>query len=124
MCHFILLLPVLALPVFWVFSLSIAIPLYAASMVASIVLYLLLIKGMRMPRLNGVDEMVGRTGRVVRVDARRIMLLVDGEYWMADGDTADFKLCDEALINAIDGLRLKVSSPNTATVKGASSCKA
>jgi membrane protein implicated in regulation of membrane protease activity len=107
MCHLLLLLPVLALPVFWLWPLSIALPLYVATLVPSIAIYVLAMKTMRLPRVNGADGIVGRMGQVVRVDSRGITLQVGGEYWGADDD-GDFEVGDQALVTGIDRLSLKV----------------
>jgi inner membrane protein len=80
MCHLVLLLPVLALPVFWLWPLSIAVPVYGLAVAFSIALYLLAMKTMSMPRLNGSDGIVGRTGRVVEIGARGVTLRLGGEY--------------------------------------------
>jgi len=108
MCHLLLLLPAFALPVFWLLPLSIALPVYAAALVPSIAVYVLAMKTMRLPLLNGADGIVGRIGQVVRVDRSGITLQVGGEYWEADADDGDFEVGDRALVTGIDRLRLKV----------------
>jgi len=107
-CHLLLLLPVFALPVFWLWPLSIALAVYTAALVPSIAVYVLAMKTMRLPRLNGAEGVVGRMGQAVRVDRRGITLQVGGEYWGADADDGDFQVGDRALVTGIDRLRLKV----------------
>jgi len=121
MCHLLLLLPVFALPVFWLWPLPIAVAVYTAALVPSIVVYVLAMKTMRLPRLNGADGIVGRMGHVVRVDRRGITLQVCGEYWGADSDDGDFEVGDPALVTGIDRLRLKVRkrAPVGARTEGA-----
>jgi membrane protein implicated in regulation of membrane protease activity len=106
-----LLLPVLALQVFWLWPLSVAAPIYGVAVALSIAVYALAMKTMRMPRLNGSDGIVGRLGRVVQVGARRVTLQLGGEYWRAGVEGADFKVGDQALVTGIDRLRLKAGRP-------------
>ena len=58
MCHLVLLLPVFALPVFWLLPPAVATVLYAAVAAISLVLYLYTFKAMRKPRLNGAEAMI------------------------------------------------------------------
>jgi inner membrane protein len=121
MCHLLLLLPVLALPVFWLWPLSIAVPVFTVALVPSIAVYVLAMQTMRLPRLNGADGIVGRTGRVVRADRRGVTLQLGGEYWGADADDGNFEVGDRALVTGIDRLRLKVRkrAPVGASTEGA-----
>ena len=115
-----LLLPVLALPMFWLWPPSIAVPVYALVVALSLAVYVLAIRMMRMPRLNGADSIVGKTGRVVRVDERGMTLQIGSEYWSADGGGEKFEVGDRALITGIDRLRLTLGRfPAHDTERGA-----
>lgn len=118
MCHLVLLLPVLALPVFWLWPPSIAVPVYALAVALSLAVYALAIRTMRMPRLNGSDGIIGKTGRVVRVDERGVTLQIGGEYWAADAGGEKFEVGDRALVTGIDRLRLAVGRPAQAVSGG------
>ena len=78
MCHVLLGLPLLALPVFWIWSLSVAAPVYGVVAVASLALYAYALKAMRMPRLNGAEAMVGASGTVAAVGDQAVVVGVDG----------------------------------------------
>lgn len=108
MCHLLLLLPVLALPVFWIWPLGIALPLYAAAAGIALAVYALALKAWRTPVVNGTQVLLGATGRVVRVGERDVTLWVGSELWSADIDGAPLALGDEAVVVAIDRLRLTV----------------
>ena len=123
MCHLVLLLPVLALPVFWLWPLSIAIPVYGLAVALSLAVYVLAMKTMRLPRLNGTDAIVGRVGRVVATGRRGVTVQLGGEYWGADVEGTELKVGDEALVTGIDRLRLKAERPGHASMKGGASCK-
>lgn len=124
MCHVVLLLPILALPVFWIWPLSVAGPLYGLAVAVALAVYRLAMQAMRMPRLNGADAMVGRTGRVVQVSARGVTLQLNGEYWGADADGAEFHVGDDAFVTGIDRLRLKVARPGDVATGSGGICRA
>lgn len=107
MCHFLLLLPVLALPVFWVWPLSISGPLYAFVAIVSVFVYQLVWKAWKTPPANGLQNLIGETGRVVRVGPRNVTLQLGGELWTADVEGPPLALGERAVVEGIDGLRLK-----------------
>lgn len=108
MCHLVLLLPVFALPVFWLLPLSVATPVYAAVAVISLVLYAYTFRAMRQPHLNGAEAMLGETGSVVDVGEGGARLFFHGELWRADVEGEPLAVGDEARIVGIEGLRLRV----------------
>ncbi len=108
MCHLLLLLPVLALPVFWIWPLGIALPVYATAAGISLSVYALALKAWKAPIVNGTQVLLGVTGRVVRVGNRDVTLWVGSELWCADVDGEPLALGDEAVVVAIDRLRLTV----------------
>ena len=108
MCHLLLLLPFIALPVFWLWPASIAVPVYAAAALATGVLYWYWLKSARMPKLNGAEAMLGARGRVVGRQELRVTLFFHGELWRADADGEPIAVGDEAVVVGIEGLRLRV----------------
>jgi len=107
MCHLLLLLPVLALPVFWLWPLSVAGPVYAVVVVVSVLVYQLVWKAWKAPPANGPQKLIGETGRVVRVGPRNVTLQLGGELWTADVQGARLAVGERAVVVGIDGLRLK-----------------
>jgi len=110
MCHLLLLLPVLALPVFWLWPLGVALPVYATAAAVSVAVYVLALKVWKAPLVNGTQALIGATGRVVRVGARDVTLQLGGELWTADIDGAPLALGERAVVVAIEGLRLTARS--------------
>ncbi len=108
MCHLLLLLPVIALPVLWLLSPMIAVPTYAAVALAALVFYAYAWKVMRMRRLNGAEGMLGEKGRVVQASGRQATLFFHGELWRAEVEGEPLALGDEALVVGIEGLRLRI----------------
>jgi hypothetical protein len=65
MCHIALLLPLLALPVLWMWPLAVSVPTYAAVAIVSAAIYCYAILAMRRPVETGAEAMVGATGKIV-----------------------------------------------------------
>lgn len=108
MCHILLLLPVLALPVFWIWPPEIAFPVWGTAAAVALAVYVLVYKAWRMPLANGPQVLLGATGRVVSLGERHVTLRVGRELWLADVKGAPLSLGDEGEVVAIDGLRLTV----------------
>jgi len=117
MCHLLLLLPVLALPVFWVLPLGIALPVYTAAAGIALAVYALALKAWRTPVVNGTQVLLGATGRVVRVGKRETTLWVGSELWSADVDGVPLALGDEAVVVAVDRLRLTVRNARSGNAR-------
>ena len=108
MCHLLLLLPLLALPVLWLLPAPVAIPIYASAVLVSGIVYWHAWKSARMPKLNGAEGMLGARGRVTNSDQRSTTLFVRGELWSADATGEALSVGDEAVVVGIEGLRLRV----------------
>lgn len=106
MCHVLLLLPVLALPVFWIWPAEIALPVYGVAAAVPFGIYALVYWAWKVPLAHGPQMLIGATGHVVSVEGRRVTLRVRGELWLADARGELLKQGEEAEVTAIDGLRL------------------
>jgi len=115
MCHFLLLLPVLALPAFWIWPVETALPVYGTAVAVALAVYALAYKAWKMPLANGPQALLGATGRVICVGERRVTLRVRGELWLADVEGAAVSVGEEAVVVAIDGLRLTVRGFTSST---------
>jgi membrane protein implicated in regulation of membrane protease activity len=116
MCHVLLLLPVLALPVLWLWPPAIAWPVYGVATAASLGIYALVYWAWKAPLAHGSQTLLGATGRVVDVEGRRVTLRVRGELWLAEVRGGPPELGEEAEVVAIDGLRLTVRRLNGARI--------
>lgn len=83
MCHIILVLPLLALPIFMIFPLAQATFFYVLILLACAVLYWLMIKDMRRPASTGIEGMIGGIGKVIGNGVGRIKVSYKGEIWDA-----------------------------------------
>jgi membrane protein implicated in regulation of membrane protease activity len=115
-CHVLLFgLPVLGLPLFWIFPLPLALALYLPLSAVSVWLGVVVTRTLRLPVGTGVEALRGRSGRVVTVDRWSALVQLDGEgeLWRA--------ICSEplALKQAVDildveGLTLIVGAAHPA----------
>jgi len=108
MCHLILLLPVVALPLFWLAPPSLSIPVYAAVVVVSGWVYAYAIKAMRLPLQSEDERLRQDVGTVSAVEPRgqcRIEIL--GESWQASCPDS-VQQGDLVKVTGRDGLTLRV----------------
>jgi membrane protein implicated in regulation of membrane protease activity len=85
-CHVLLFgLPVLGLPLFWIFPWPLALALYLPLSAVSVGLGVVVMRTLRLPVSTGVEGLRGRSGHVVTVDGRSVMVKLDGdaELWRA-----------------------------------------
>lgn len=108
MCHLILALPILALPVLWLLPPGVAVPVYAVTVGIAIAVYATAIKAWRMPVRNGIEVLLGATGKVARLDGRRAVLNVHGELWSADLEGEPIAVGDKVVVVGFEGFHLKV----------------
>lgn len=120
MCHLILLLPVVALPVFWLLPTGAAVVLYAAVLAASIGVYWLVLQAMRAPVVTGVEALLNQTGTVRGVDGRKASVWVSSELWSADVEPGALKVGDAVEVVGTVGLLLRVRKAGRPGVAGTS----
>jgi membrane-bound ClpP family serine protease len=83
MCHLILLLPIFALPLFWIFPLDAALPSYAVITGVSFLIYIRVFQAlMRVPR-TGREAMLGKKGLVIEDIDPAGKIQYPGEIWNA-----------------------------------------
>lgn len=107
MCHLLLFLPVVALPVFWLLPLSVALPVYALALGAALWIYVLALRMARRQAMTGAEGIIGETGRVVRLEREKATLQIHGELWSVQAEGEALAVGDSARVVGIDGLRLK-----------------
>ena len=107
MCHLILMLPVLGLPVFWLLPLSESLPIYGVILALSILVYVYVMRAMRHPVETGAEEILHSTGKVIEVGAKDIGVRVHSEMWRAVS-AEKLKLGDLVEVIGMDGLTLRV----------------
>lgn len=108
MCHLILLMPVLALPVLWLLPFGEGMAAYATVLILSIAIYWLTVKAMRAPLQIGTETLLHAVGTVRAVDGRRGAVWVASELWSAEFGDASLAVGDRVEVVAVEGVRLIV----------------
>jgi membrane-bound ClpP family serine protease len=86
MCHLIFLAPVLALPVFWLLPLSLALPIYLGVVGMTGLVLWPIVGSMRQPLRNGVEGMIGARGEAVTDLNPTGLVRCQGEVWAATAE--------------------------------------
>lgn len=108
MCHLVLALPFLALPVLWLLPPEVGIATYAAIVALSAAVYVLALKAMRMPVSTGAESLLHATGSVRVADRHNLTVWIKSELWSAESMGAECVEGDYVEVVAVDGLTLKV----------------
>ncbi len=119
MCHLVLLMPVLALPIFWLMPLSFAIPIYIFIVLISGLLYRLIAKSIKRRPATGAESLIGDKAEVVSKSSTgghtQYLVRSQGELWSAHcldslrpGETVN--------ITALDGVKLVVERSNSDSI--------
>lgn len=119
MCHILLVLPLLALPVFWVWPLSVALPIYGAAAGLAAVTYWCAVRAMSQPRKNGAESLIGDTGQVVVSELGEVQVQIRNELWEAVS-AVPLHQGDRVKVVAAEPTRLRVQKldANAALVTG------
>ena len=113
MCHLLLALPLLALPVLWLLPFNVAVPLYVVVVALSIVVYILAMKAMRMPVSTGAEALLHAFGTVRSAEGRKATVWIQSELWSAESGSETLVEGDQVEVVAMDGLTLKVRKLGT-----------
>jgi len=107
MCHLILFLPVLVLPLFWWLPVEVAVPAYLVVLLLSAVTYYYVYLASHRQVETGIEELLASTGEVVWLDGEVVTVKIHSENWFA---TSKDRLSagDRVKVSGIDGLRLVV----------------
>jgi len=108
MCHLILALPLIALPVFWLLPWGAAFTVYGSVLVATGIVYGLIMKAMKMPPESGAEALLNAAGRVRSVEGFSATVWIRSELWSADNAGGTLAVGDTVTVEGIDGLRLRV----------------
>ena len=107
MCHLILLLPIIGLVVFWIWPLSVALPVYIAILVISGTMYWMILKSMRRPVTTGTRGMIGKSVEVIDMSNHVGHVRAGGAIWNAESSDS-LRAGDKATILGVDDLTLRI----------------
>jgi membrane protein implicated in regulation of membrane protease activity len=127
MCHLILVLPLLALPVFWLLPFGAAMPLYAVTLALTAGVYVLAVKAMRKPVCTGTETLLHAVGTVRAIEGRLIRVWVGSELWSAKAGAEGVAVGDVVEVIGFEGLTLRVRKRARASASsqpiGATGCQ-
>jgi membrane protein implicated in regulation of membrane protease activity len=111
MCHSILFLPLLGLPIFWLMPLSFALPSYSVIVLISVFLYWFIAKSMKQPLQDGFQSLIGTEAEVVSEMgsnySTKYLVRSQGELWRAYASER-LQPGDQVSIVAVKGIGLVV----------------
>jgi len=118
MCHILLLMPLLGLPVFWLIPLRQALPVYTVIVLICGLLYWLIWKSMRISTKIGPESVIGTEAEVVSKlssgHLAQYLVRARGELWSARCvDT--LQSGERVNVADLNGINLIVKPRNTAT---------
>ena len=108
MCHLILLLPFFAVPLFWIFPFTTALPLYLFVLGISLFLYFKIFQAMRQEAKTGQEAMLGKKGLVVEDIDPEGKIQYANEIWDATARGSHLLQGEQVKIRGIRGLVLQV----------------
>ena len=108
MCHLILFLPFFALPLFWFFPFTTALPLYILILGISLFLYFKIFKAMRQDIKTGREAMIGKKALVVEDINPEGKIQYAAEIWDAAARESCFLEGQQVKISGFRGLVLQV----------------
>ena len=114
MCHLILLMPIVALPVLWLLPLGEGIAVYTVVALVAGTVYWLAVKAMRAPIMSGTGTLLRSRGQVRAAAGRRGSVWVASELWSAESRDEPLAVGDAVEVVGFEGLTLIVRKVNTA----------
>ena len=108
MCHLILLLPIIGLPMLWLLPLTIGVPLYRLVLILTFGVYVMVFRTMRRPVTAGPEALIHAIGEVRSVDRDRVQVSVLSEQWAATCSESVLAVGDIVQVIGRDGLTLQV----------------
>jgi membrane protein implicated in regulation of membrane protease activity len=116
----LMLMPLIALPVFWLLPLAQAIPLYALSLLVSAAMTWFMRASMRRRAVTGAEGLIDKDAKVISQSRSgndvAYLVEVKGELWSATSADA-LKIGDKVKITAMDGIKLIVKRKETDMAK-------
>jgi len=110
-CHLILLMPLLGIPLFWLLPLGYALPINVGIWLTSAFLYWLITRAMRKPLQDGFQSLIGTKAEVVSRlapdQSAKYLVRSHGELWSAYS-TDILEIGEQVNIVAIKGIGVVV----------------
>jgi membrane protein implicated in regulation of membrane protease activity len=108
MCHLILALPIIGLPLLWLLPPADGIAAYGLVVVVSGAVYAVMMKAMHAPIAVGSETLLHAIGTVPRVEGPRVSIFLHGELWSAQSVDDPLAVGDRVEVVGRDGPQLRV----------------
>ncbi|MBW1697629.1 MAG: hypothetical protein JRH18_01065 [Deltaproteobacteria bacterium] len=110
MCHAILFLPAIALPIFWLLPFETAFPLYLSIVGISFIIYFKIFKAMRQQIRTGIEGMLGKKALVIEDIDPDGKIQYATEIWCATTTNNRLNKGEQVKICEIQGLMVLVEA--------------
>lgn len=110
MCHVLLMMPLLGLPLFFFLPFGQALLYYGLILLVCGVVYGLMMKDMRRPASTGVEGMMGGVGKVIGNGSGHLKVAYRGEIWDAICEE-EVSVGDAVQITGLERMKLSVRKP-------------
>jgi membrane protein implicated in regulation of membrane protease activity len=107
MCHLLLLMPLVALPLFWFLPMTAAASIYTGVVALSAWLYVYVFKAWSRPVVTGKEYIINSTGEVMDAQGHTLHVRVHSEIWSAESSDT-LQPGDRIKVTGIESLTLKV----------------
>ncbi len=120
MCHLVLLMPVIVLPIFWLMPPAYAVPIYAVIAFLSGLVYWLITRAMRKPVATGAESMIGTRAEVISASNlqgySKYLVRAGGEIWTASS-VDSLQPGELVTVAAVDGIKLVIEPTGNNSAK-------
>lgn len=82
----LMFLPLIAIPVFWLLPIDLAIPVYLACVLLSAWMFWIMRRTHKRPVVTGAEGLIKQEARVVSKAGAAVFVRVEGELWAARSD--------------------------------------
>lgn len=115
MCHYVLLLPVMALPIFWLLPWRVSTPVYLGVLLVAGFFYFVIVRAMHKRPQTGAESLIGVKAEVVSklgpVEQAQYLVCSQGKLWSARSHDS-LAPGDKVSVRALDGIMLIVERGN------------
>ncbi len=108
MCHLILFAPLLALPLFWLLPLNLALPIYGIVVGLTALIAWPAVVAMRRPSVTGQEGMMGARGEALTELNPHGLIRCQGEVWSATAEEL-IPAGERVRVVAVDRLHARVT---------------
>lgn len=111
MCHLVIAMPILAIPIFWLMPPVFSVPIYVVIVIVSGLLYWQITRSMKKPVTTGAESLLNTKAEVVSKSSQpgntKYLVRTEGEIWSASSSVS-LQPGETVCVVAVEGLKLVV----------------